>query len=100
MISNIGLEDCCGFKWQWCKQSGGSNESTGWTNSVSATPVDTAAGVYGQSYGTYYRAVVGGSMEDASHCGSRCVGMFAGTAGVTAGLCGRLSSRERVVTGL
>ena len=100
MISNIGLEDCCGFLWQWCKQSGGANGSSDWGNSVSATPVDTAAGVYGQSYGNYYRANVGGTWLESSQCGSRCVGVGGVSASVHAFRGGRLSSRERVVTGL
>lgn len=100
MISNIGLEDCCGFLWQWCKQSGGANGSSEWNNSVSATPVDTAAGVYGQSYGTYYRARVGGAWNDPSWSGSRCVSLTVTSARVSAYYGAHLSSRERVVTGL
>lgn len=71
MISNYGVEDCCGFLLQWtnefyCKQSGS------WTT----------AGVYNsnvdsQSYGSCYadntwRADVGGDWVDAAHSGSRC----------------------------
>lgn len=100
MISNTGLEDCCGFLWQWCKQSGGANGSSKWKNSVSATPVDTAAGVYGQSCGTYYRAAIGGAWNVSSYCGSRCVDVSDVSAYVVATCGGRLSARERVVTGL
>ena len=100
MISNIGLEDCCGFLFQWCKQSGGANGSSEWGNSVSATPVDTAVGVYGQSFGTYYRAVVGGAWMHSSYCGSRCVHVNTVSASVNPGVGVHLSSRERVVTGL
>lgn len=100
MISNIGLEDCCGFLWQWCKQDGGANGSGGWGNSVSAAPVDTAAGVYGQAYGSYYRAFVGGGWDHSSYCGSRCVHVDAVSARVYAGDGGRLFAPERVVNGL
>ena len=100
MISNIGLEDCCGVLWQCCRQSGGASGSSEWNNSVSATPIDTAAGVYGQSYGTYYRALVGGDFSWSSQCGSRCIHMAAVSAIVRAYYGCRLSSRERVVTGL
>lgn len=99
MISNIGLEDCCGFLWQWCKQSGGANGSNGWNNSVYDSAVDGNA-TYGNSYGSYYRALVGGSWADSSSCGSRCVAVHSVSAVVSASGGGRLSSRERVVTGL
>ena len=98
MISNIGLEDCCGFIEQWCKQSGGANGSTGWTNSTYDSSVDGSA-TYGSSYGNYYRACVGGNWGDpSSNCGSRRVSVSNVSATVYAGSGGRLSSRERVVT--
>ena len=99
MISNIGLEDCCGFLWQWCKQSGGANGSTGWNNSVYNDAVDGNA-TYGNSYGYYYRAHVGGSWANSSSCGSRCVGVDLVSAYVDADYGGRLASPERVSTGL
>ena len=99
MISNIGLEDCCGFLWQWCKQSGGANGSTGWTSSVYNSAVDGNAS-YGSAYGYYYRARVGGDWTDSLNCGSRSVAVNTESAGVYAYIGGRLSSRERVVTGL
>ena len=99
MISNIGLEDCCGFLWQWCKQSGGSNGSYNWTDSVYNSAVDGNA-TYGSTYGTYYRSLVGGDWVNSSYCGSRCVAMSFVSAYVIANFGGHLSSRERVVTGL
>ena len=100
MISNIGLEDCCGFLWQWCKQSGGANGSSGWNNnSVYNAAVDGSV-TYGSSYGNYYRACVGSHWVNSSYCGSRCVGAAELSAAVYAHCGGRLSSRERVVTGL
>lgn len=99
MISNIGLEDCCGFLWQWCKQSGGANGSTGWTNSTYDSSVDGNS-TYGQSYGYYYRALVGSSWESSLYCGSRGVAMHCVSAYAAVSCGGRLSSRERVLNGL
>lgn len=99
MISNIGLEDCCGFLWQRCKQSGGANGSGSWTNSTYNSSVDGSA-TYGSTYGNYYRALVGGAWDNSSYCGSRCVAVGDVSAYVSASCGGRLSSRERVVTGL
>lgn len=99
MISNIGLEDCCGFKWQWCKQSGDANGSSGWNNSVYNSSVDGNA-TYGSTYGNYYRALVGGAWNCSLYCGSRCVNVASVSAYVSELCGGRLSARERVVTGL
>ena len=99
MISNIGLEDCCGFLWQWCKQSGGANGSGGWTNSTYNSSVDGSE-TYGSTYGNYYRASVGGSWASSSYCGSRCVDVYLVSAYVSAGFGGRLASPERMSTGL
>lgn len=99
MISNIGLEDCCGFLWQWCKQSGGANGSSGWNNSVYDSAVDGNV-TYGNSYGDYYRARVGGYWDFSSYCGSRCVSVHSVSADVHASFGGRLASPERVSTGL
>ena len=99
MISNIGLEDCCGFLWQWCKQSGSANGSSGWTNSTYDASVDGSE-TYGSTYGNYYRACVGGRWADSSYCGSRCVAVDRVSAFVYADFGGRLASPERVSTGL
>ena len=99
MISNIGLEDCCGFLWQWCKQSGSANGSSGWTNSTYNSSIDGSE-TYGSTYGNYYRAVVGGAWDHSSYCGSRCVSVYALSALVIAHCGGRLASSERVVNGL
>ena len=99
MISNIGLEDCCGFLWQWCKQSGGANGSSGWTNSTYNSSVDGSK-TYGSTYGNYYRACVGGAWDNSSYCGSRCVAVSHVSALVNARYGGRLASPERVSTGL
>jgi hypothetical protein len=97
MISNIGLEDCCGFLWQWCKQDGGANGSGNWQNTVGASAVDGTDNTYGQSYGAYYRADVGGSWADGGSCGSRAVLVDSASASVYANLGGRLASRERTI---
>ena len=66
MIFNIGLEDCCGFFfWQWCKQSGGANGSSGWHDSVYNSAVNGNA-TYGSTYGNYYRADVDGPLDNSS----------------------------------
>lgn len=99
MISNIGLEDCCGFLNQWCKQNGEANGSTGWNYSVYDSEVDGNKD-YGASYGYYYRAYVGGDWRDSSHSGSRfvCVNHLSSLVAAPYGC--RLASPERVSTGL
>ena len=99
MISNIGLEDCCGFLWQWCKQSGSANGSSGWTNSTYNSNVDGSEN-YGVAYGNYYRALVGNYWKNSSNCGSRSVAVSDVSATACTSSGGRLASRERVVTGL
>lgn len=70
MISNYGLEDACGFLWQWASDVG-VNGSSGWNDSVYNSGVDDQS--YGRSYGTLYRAALGGYWNDGSGCGSRSV---------------------------
>lgn len=70
MISNYGLEDACGFLWQWASDVG-VNGSSGWNDSVYNSGVDDQS--YGRSYGTLYRATLGGNWADGSGCGSRSV---------------------------
>ena len=70
MISNYGLEDACGFLWQWASDVG-VNGSSGWNDSVYNSGVDDQS--YGRSYGTLYRALLGGYWYDGSGCGSRSV---------------------------
>lgn len=68
MVSDIGLEDCCGVLWQWTMDLGFAGGS-GWTNSVYSNAVDPRS--YGQSYGDLFRLLVGGSWGDGASCGSR-----------------------------
>lgn len=69
MVSNYGLEDCCGVLWQWLMDLGFAGGS-GWTNSTYASDVDPRS--YGQTYSTLYRLHGGGGWYDPSSCGSRC----------------------------
>lgn len=69
MVSNYGLEDCCGVLWQWLMDLGFAGGS-GWTKSAYASDVDPRS--YGQTYGTLYRLLGGGYWGDSSSCGSRC----------------------------
>lgn len=68
MISNIGLEDCCGVLWQFAMDLGFAGGS-GWTNSVYHSAVDDRS--YGQTYGTLYRLLLGSCLVDGTNCGSR-----------------------------
>ena len=68
MISNIGLEDCCGVLWQFSMDLGFAGGS-GWTNSVYNSSVDDRS--YGQTYGTLYRLLLGSRWGDGADCGSR-----------------------------
>lgn len=69
MISNYGLEDACGYLWQWASDIG-VNGSSSWTDSVYGGS-DTQK--YGRSYGNLYRALLGGRWDDGAGCGSRSV---------------------------
>ena len=55
MISNIGLEDCCGVLWQFAMDLGFAG-GPGWTNSVYHSAVDDRS--YGQTYGTLYLSLI------------------------------------------
>ena len=68
MISNIGLEDCCGVLWQFAMDLGFAGGS-GWTNSVYNSNVDDRS--YGQTYGTLYRLLLGASWYHGGYSGSR-----------------------------
>ena len=71
MISNYGLEDCCGFLIQWTSDTYTQQSGSWGTGSVYSSSVDSQE--YGSSYGNTYRALVGGSWYDSSRCGSRYV---------------------------
>jgi hypothetical protein len=73
MISNYGIEDCCGFLYQWSNNIKSNQGTTSWaTTSVYDSTVDS------QEYGSCYygpcdRAQLGGCWNDSTNCGSRCV---------------------------
>ena len=95
MISNIGLEECCGYLWQWVRTSN-ANGSSNWQSTTYASAVDGAKS-YGSSYGAFYRAIVGGYWGDGSNCGSRCVSVGNVSAHVYGNLGGRFCAKERVI---
>ena len=70
MISNYGIEDCCGAMWYTTisviKEPNFGNSS--W-NSQYNSSVDSQK--YGDAYGDIYIIVSGGSWDSGSHCGSR-----------------------------
>lgn len=79
MVSNYGLEDCCGVLWQWLMDLGFAGGS-GWTNSAYDSGVDPRS--YGQTYGTLFRLRGGGDWGNSSSCGSRCAYCTAPSASV------------------
>lgn len=97
MISNIGLEDCCGCSWQWAMDLGFAGAS-GWNDSVYDSGVDSQR--YGQSYGILYRLLLGARWVDGSYCGSRSVSCYRGSSGVVSYCSARGASEPRVVTNL
>mgnify|MGYP000351509736 FL=1 len=97
MISNIGLEDCCGCSWQWAMDLGFAGGSE-WNDSVYNSNVDSQR--YGQSYGTLYRLLLGASWKHGSNCGSRSVNCNAGSSRVFSDCSARGASEPRVVTNL
>lgn len=97
MISNIGLEDCCGCSWQWAMDLGFAGGSA-WNDSVYNSSVDSQR--YGQSYGTLYRLLLGANWYNGSHCGSRSVSCHDGSSNVYSDYSARGASEPRVVTNL
>lgn len=97
MISNIGLEDCCGCSWQWAMDLGFAGGSE-WNDSVYNSNVDSQR--YGQSYGTLYRLLLGAYWYDGSACGSRSVACGNGSSLVSSNCSARGASEPRVVTNL
>lgn len=97
MISNIGLEDCCGCSWQWAMDLGFAGGSE-WNDSVYNSSVDSQR--YGQSYGTLYRLLLGAYWNDIWHCGSRSVYCDFGSSRIAPTCSTRVASEPRVVTNL
>ena len=119
MISNYGLEDCCGASWQWTRDTWGAFNvlSTSYSNQggIDATAqnlngydwqrdgrgtsnidIDGSASLYGNAFGALVRALVGGSWGDGSICGSRSVILCNLSSHRSSGESGRLASEPRV----
>lgn len=92
MISNYGLEDACGYLWQWASDIG-VNGSSGWTDSVYGGS-DTQK--YGRSYGNLYRALLGGYWGDGAGCGSRSVNVSSVSALVSSSAGGRGACEPKI----
>ena len=93
MISNIGLEDCCGVLWQFAMDLGFAGGSD-WTNSVYSSNVDDRS--YGQTYGTLYRLLLGSNWSDGAYCGSRSAACDASSAYVNVYYSSRGASEPRI----
>jgi hypothetical protein len=93
MISNIGLEDCCGVLWQFAMDLGFAGGS-GWTNSVYNSNVDDRS--YGQTYGTLYRLLLGSRWSLGASCGSRSAHCDDSSADVFVGCSSRSASEPRI----
>ena len=80
MVSNYGLEDCCGALYQWCRDSAEFTPGGTWTspnyylngynnkNIVYDSTIETSQG---QTYGIPRRVIVGGAWGNGVYCGSR-----------------------------
>ena len=97
MISNIGLEDCCGVLWQLAMDLGFAGGS-GWTNSVYNSSVDDRS--YGQTYGTLYRLRLGARWTDGGSSGSRSADCAASSVYVYVDNSARGASEPKTVKGL
>lgn len=69
MISDFGIEDCCGFLWQWCSDVG--SATTGSSSYGNGYDANDRSDVKGQIYGAEYRPLVGGGWAYGAVCGSR-----------------------------
>lgn len=97
MISNIGLEDCCGVLWQFAMDLGFAG-GAGWTNSVYNSNVDDRS--YGQTYGTLYRLLLGASWNHGDCSGSRSAHCSNSPTDVTIDVSTRGTSEPKTVKGL
>ena len=69
MVSDFGIEDCCGFLWQWCSDVG--SATTGSSSYGNGYDANDRSDVKGQIYGAEYRPLVGGCWSNGAVCGSR-----------------------------
>ena len=97
MISNIGLEDCCGVLWQFAMDLGFAGGS-GWTNSAYNSNVDDRS--YGQTYGTLYRLHLGACWYTSGDAGSRSAACDLSSASVYVDVSARGASEPKTVKGL
>lgn len=97
MISNIGLEDCCGVLWQFSMDLGFAGGSD-WTNSVYNSSVDDRS--YGQTYGTLYRLLLGAGWFHGGSSGSRSADYSDSSANVSVDFSARSTSEPKTVKGL
>lgn len=79
MISNDGLEDCCGFLTQWLEDTG-SASSGSWTDVYDANDFSD---IKGSSYHIPYKGLAGGRWSESGYCGSRCSDWNVGTLGLS-----------------
>lgn len=93
MISNIGLEDCCGVLWQFSMDLGFAGGSS-WTNSVYNSSVDDRS--YGQTYGTLYRLLLGSCWHRGADCSSRSAACHVSSADVNVDVSSRGASEPRI----
>ena len=63
MISAIGCEDCCGYKWQWLK------DLVSWTSGDFG--IRDGSGLFGKEFGDLFCLCAGGDANAADACGSR-----------------------------
>lgn len=109
MISNYGLEDCCGALWQWARGVTEFYPGASWspttnqylsgyswqTSSVYHSGTDPQS--YGSCIGLLRRLLLGGSWDGNSNCGSRCAYCTAfSTYGGNANLAARGASEPRI----
>ena len=93
MISNYGLEDCCGVLWQWTNDISMRGSTTNGTDSdyassgkywlngyewdsanrIGNSDIDGDKTKYGNEYGLLVRLIAGGNWYYGSSCGSRSV---------------------------
>lgn len=77
MISDFGIEDCCGFLWQWCSDVG--SATTGSSSYGNGFDANDRSDVKGQIYGAEYRPLVGGRWSYGAVCGSRAAAWLDGS---------------------
>jgi len=82
MVSNYGIEEGCGFLYQWLDHPS-ANGGTGYTNH------DAIAGAKGQLYGASYAMLAGGDWDRGASCGSRFRNANSGRATAYASVGGR-----------